>query len=125
MNTVKRYMYAGIGTLITAQASLAQVKTIDPGLDKVTIRGVGAESDSPVETIQGFITNLLTFLGIVMVAMALWGGWKILTSGAEDEGKEAGKKIIINAVIGIVIIFFAWTITSLVFNILANNGVSE
>lgn len=118
-------MYAGIGTLITAQASLAQVKTIDPGLDKVTIRWVGAESDSPVETIQGFITNLLTFLGIVMVAMALWGGWKILTSGAEDEGKEAGKKIIINAVIGIVIIFFAWTITSLVFNILTNNGITE
>lgn len=60
-----------------------------------------------------------------MVAMALWGGWKILTSGAEDEGKEAGKKIIINAVIGIVIIFFAWTITSLVFGILDGGGTLE
>ncbi|MEI6711765.1 MAG: hypothetical protein WCK88_06365 [bacterium] len=54
-----------------------------------------------------------------MVGVTLWGGWKILTSGSEDEGKEAGKKIIINAVIGIVIIFFAWTLTSLVFSVLA------
>jgi hypothetical protein len=60
-----------------------------------------------------------------MVAMALWGGWKILTSGAEDEGKEAGKKIIINAIIGIVVIFFAWTITNLVFNILSGDTISN
>lgn len=120
MNTVKRYMYAGIGTLITARATLAQ---IDPGLEKVDtdLRGTGADGN-PVDTIQTFVSGLLTFLGLVMVAMALWGGWKILTSGSEDEGKEAGKKIIINAVIGIVVIFFAWTITNLVFSILAGNG---
>jgi hypothetical protein len=123
MNTVKHYMYAGIGTLITARAALAQ---IDPGLDKVDgdLRGVGGET-KPIETIQSFVVGLLTLLGLVMVAMALWGGWKILTSGAEDEGKEAGKKIIINAVIGIVIIFFAWTITNLVFSVLAGNGRVE
>lgn len=54
--------------------------------------------------------------------MALWGGWKILTSGSEDEGKEQGKKIIINAVIGIVVIFFAWTLTKLLFDVLAGGG---
>jgi hypothetical protein len=85
---------------------------------------VGAEG-SPIDAIQNFIIGLLTFLGLIMVVMALWGGWKILTSGAEDEGKEAGKKIIINAVIGIVIIFFAWTITSLVFGILTGGGKIE
>lgn len=123
MNTVKRYMYAGIGTIFTVQATLAE---IDPGLNKVDpdIRGVGADA-KPIDTIQNFIAGLLTLLGLVMVAMALWGGWKILTSGAEDEGKEAGKKIIINAVIGIVIIFFAWTLTNLVFGILAGNGKVE
>ncbi len=123
MNTVQRFMYAGIGTLVTARASLA---AIDPGLNNVDqdLRGVGGDT-KPVDTIQSFVTGLLTLLGLVMVGMALWGGWKILTSGSEDEGKEAGKKIIINAVIGIVVIFFAWTITNLVFSILAGNGKVE
>ena len=53
-----------------------------------------------------------------MIIMSLWGGWKILTSGSQDEGKEAGKKIIINAVIGVVVIFFAWTLTSFIFSVL-------
>jgi Type IV secretion system pilin len=123
MNTVKHYIYAGIGTLITTRAALAE---IDYGGDKVkeTLKGPGADTN-PIDTIQSFVSGLLTFLGLIMVAMALWGGWKILTSGSEDEGKEAGKKIIINAVIGIVVIFFAWTITNLVFSILAGNGRIE
>jgi hypothetical protein len=60
-----------------------------------------------------------------MVFMTLWGGWKILTSGSQDEGKEAGKKIILNAVIGMVVIFFAWTLTSLVFGLLTGNGTMQ
>jgi hypothetical protein len=113
-------MYTGVGALLTAQYTFAVIdpgtETVDPGL-----RGPGADG-KPIDTIQTFISGLLTFLGLIMVAMALWGGWKILTSGAEDEGKEAGKKIIINAVIGIVVIFFAWTLTNLLFSILAGNG---
>jgi type VI protein secretion system component VasK len=85
------------------------------------VKGVG-EDAKPIDTIQTFVSGLLTFLGLIMVAMALWGGWKILTSGAEDEGKEAGKKIIINAVIGIVVIFFAWTLTNLLFGVLSGGG---
>ncbi len=114
-------MYTGIGALITTQSVLAQIK---PGVDQIEqdVRWVGADSNNPVLTIQTFVSNLLFYLGLIMVAMALWGGFKVLTSGSEDEGKEAGKKIIINAVIGIVIIFFAWTITSLVFGILWGNG---
>ncbi len=68
--------------------------------------------------VQKYLEYALGFLFLVMVVMAMFGGWKILTSGAEDEGKEAGKKIIINSVIGIVVIFFAYTITSLVFKFL-------
>lgn len=120
MNTVKRFMYASVGTLITAHSALA---AIDPGTEAVDpgLRGPGADG-KPVDTIQNFISGLLTFLGLIMVGMALWGGWRILTSGSQDEGKEAGKKIIINAVIGIVVIFFAWTLTNLLFSILAGNG---
>jgi hypothetical protein len=122
MNALKKYMYIGIGTLATAQMTLAE---IEPGLDRIDDGLKGPNTGDPIATIQSFIKGLLTLLGLVMVGMALWGGWKILTSGAEDEGKEAGKKIIINAVIGIVVIFFAWTITNLIFNILSGDTISN
>jgi len=122
MNALKRYMYIGIGTLATVHISLAE---IEPGLDRIDDGLKGPNTGDPIATIQTFIKGLLTLLGLVMVGMALWGGWKILTSGAEDEGKEAGKKIIINAVIGVVVIFFAWTITNLIFNILSGDTISN
>jgi hypothetical protein len=98
---------------------------IEPGLDRIDDGLKGPNTGDPIATIQTFVKGLLTLLGLVMVGMALWGGWKILTSGAEDEGKEAGKKIIINAVIGIVVIFFAWTLTNLIFNILSGDTISN
>jgi hypothetical protein len=122
MNTVKHYIYACVGGLFTARAVLAE---IEPGLDRIDDGLKGPNTGDPIATIQTFIKGLLTLLGLVMVVMALWGGWQILTSGAEDEGKEAGKKIIINAVIGIVVIFFAWTLTNLIFNILSGNTISQ
>lgn len=122
MNTVKHYFYACVGGLFSARAVLAE---IEPGLDRVDDGLKGPNTGDPIATIQSFIKGLLTLLGLVMVVMALWGGWQILTSGAEDEGKEAGKKIIINAIIGIVVIFFAWTLTNLVFNILSGNTISQ
>jgi Type IV secretion system pilin len=122
MNALKRYAYITLGTIATARTTLAE---IEPGLDRIDDGLKGPNTGDPITTIQSFIKGLLTLLGLVMVAMALWGGWKILTSGSEDEGKEAGKKIIINAIIGVVVIFFAWTITNLVFNILSGDTISN
>lgn len=110
-------MYAGIGSLMTAKASFAD---IDFGAGKVDDSVKGTQWD-PVVVIQKYINYALGFLFLIMVVMAMYGGWKILTSGAEDEWKEAGKKIIINSVIGIVVIFFAWTITSFLFGFLGQD----
>ena len=121
MNAVTRLMYTGVAAISMVHVTLAE---IDPGIDRVDDGLKWPNTGDPIETIQTFIKNLLTLLGLVMVGMALWGGWKILTSGEEDEGKEAGKKIIINAIIGIVVIFFAWTLTSLVFDILSGDTIS-
>ncbi len=121
MNAVKRSLYIGVAMLGSARMAIAE---IEPGLDRVDDGLKGPNTGDPISTIQNFVKGLLTLLGLVMVGMALWGGWKILTSGSEDEGKEAGKKIIINAIIGIVVIFFAWTITNLVFNILNGDTIS-
>lgn len=116
--SMKKYFYSAVGL-----ASSAVFAQIDPKLELVDrdMKWLGADT-TPIDAIQTFIKTLLGFLGLVMVIVCLWGGWKILTSGSQDEGKEAGKKIIINAVIGLAVIFFAWTGTNFVFDILQGQG---
>jgi hypothetical protein len=118
MNTVKRFMYAGIGTAVSIQSALAE---IDFGTEKIDSSLQGTDGSTPIVTLQKYIAYATNFLYLIMVGMALYGGWKILTSGAEDEGKEAGKKIIINAVIGLLVIFFASTIASFVIQFLGQS----
>ena len=77
MNTLKKYFYTCVGGLATAQTALAE---IEPGLDRIDDGLKGPNTGDPIDTIQTFIKGLLTLLGLVMVVMALWGGWKILTS---------------------------------------------
>ena len=113
-------MYAGVGMLFTSHVALAEIQS---GIEKIDDGLKWPNSGDPIETIQSFIKSLLLYLGLIMVVMALYGGWRILTSGDEDEGKEAGKKIIINAVIGVIVIFFAYTITNLLFSILSGDTV--
>lgn len=118
MNTVKSFMYAGIGTVVSMQSAMAEIKF---GEEKIDSGLQGTDGSAPVDIIQKYIVYATNFLYLIMVGMALYGGWKILTSGSEDEGKEAGKKIIINAVIGLLVIFFASTIASFVIQFLGQS----
>lgn len=111
-------MYAGIGTVVSMHSALADIKF---GEEKINSDLQGTDGAAPIDTLQKYIAYATNFLYLIMVGMALWGGWKILTSGSEDEGKEAGKKIIINAVIGLLVIFFASTIASFVIQFLGQS----
>ncbi len=111
---MKKYIYS-----VVALVSSPLFAQIDPKLEDVDPGLKPSWGDmEPIAAIQFFIKWLLGLLGIVMVVVCLWGGWKILSSWSQDEGKEAGKKIITNAVIGLVVIFFAWTGTNFVFDLL-------
>lgn len=81
---------------------------LDP-LESLTIKT--DETDARVVIIR--IINLaLTFLGLIAVILILWGGFKWMTAGGNDESVEAAKKIIIAAVIGLAIILSAYAIAN-------------
>ncbi len=69
---------------------------------------------SAEDVIQIWIERLLGFLYIVAVVYALWGGFQILTAAGDDEKVTKGKNIIIQALIGIVVIFLAGSIVQFV-----------
>lgn len=72
--------------------------------------------------LQGFITRLvlnvvnilLQTVGYIAVGFIMYGGFMYLTSGGESDRIAAGRKIIMNAVVGLVISFFSVVIVSLV-----------
>lgn len=65
-------------------------------------------------TIRRFINVALGFLGIVTVVMIIYGGFNWLTAAGSDEKIDKGKKIILWAAIGAIVISIAWTISSYV-----------
>lgn len=60
------------------------------------------------------INILLQLVGYIAVGFIMFGGFIYLTSGGESDRITSGRKIIMNAVVGLVISFFSVVIVSLV-----------
>ncbi|MDD3793199.1 MAG: hypothetical protein PHI37_00090 [Candidatus Gracilibacteria bacterium] len=69
--------------------------------------------------IQDYTQYLLGFLYLLAVLYGIYGGFKILTAAEDDEKVKSGKTIIIQAILGIIIIFLAGPIVDL---FLGNGG---
>jgi hypothetical protein len=94
-----------VATLALPMAALAQVNvnTI-PG----TTFGLGtADLQS---TVVKIIQWVLGFLGLIAVIMILYGGFMWMTAGGNEDKVASGKKIIIAAVIGLIVVLIAWAI---------------
>ncbi len=57
------------------------------------------------------INIFLTLLGIITVGLILYAGGKILFSNGNEDAVAEGRRIITNAIIGLIIIMSAWGIT--------------
>lgn len=68
--------------------------------------------DSAQTVIVRLINLALTFLGLISVVLILWGGFRWMTAGGNDEQVGEAKKIIIAAVIGLAIIISAYAIAN-------------
>ncbi len=97
--------------LFTAAAH-AQTSTNDLGLNEVSYTGL-ANTDIRV-TAAKIIRAALGLLGIISLVLVLYGGFVYMTAGGSEEKVAQGKKILVNAGIGLVIIFSAFGIVSFV-----------
>jgi hypothetical protein len=80
-----------------------------------------------VTSIQGLIGRLIKVLlglaGSFSLLMFVWGGFQYLWSGGDPAKIKKGKDTIINAVLGIFIILFAYTFVTAIINALATGTV--
>lgn len=62
--------------------------------------------------IRNFLNFFLGFLGLLAVIMVIYGGVLYVTAAGEQEKVDKGKKIIMYAVVGIVIILLSFAIVN-------------
>lgn len=90
------------------------------GLDYAENIGLATTEEDPRDVAVGIIKFLLTFLGIVAVAVILYGGFIWLTAGGNDDRVSKAKKLIIAGIIGLIIVIAAFAIVTFIINLTYN-----
>lgn len=107
MNLIKSSLYS-IAWLALIGMNSANA-AVNFGWEKVdsSLRGSNASADIAGQKVIG---NVITFLYIVAVGYALWGGFSILTAGWDEEKVKKGKTVLTQAVLWLVVIWLAGSV---------------
>lgn len=81
-----------------------------------------ANSEDVRVKVVRIINIVLSILGILVVCLIIFAGFQWMTAAGNEDQVTKAKKTLKNAIIGLVIIFIAWSITSFILTRLA--GVS-
>lgn len=95
--------------------------TIGDQTDNFT-KTAGFSTTMEAEDIVATVIKLvLSLLGIIFVALMIFGGYQWMTAGGNEDTIKKAKSRITSAVIGLVIVLFAYGITAFIFNNLPSN----
>jgi len=84
--------------LVTLLPSVAMAQLVGAPVPAGTARG------DLSSVILNIINYVLAIVGVIALAYLIYGGFRYITSGGNEDSVTAAKDIIINAVIGIVVI---------------------
>ena len=98
----------------TAYAQLDKAKT-----ELTRVNPTGAPQDLPI-LIGKLINALLGVMGIIFVLLTVYAGYLYMTAQGDKENTEKAKKLLGQAVIGLVIIVAAYSIAQFVITLLVD-----
>jgi type IV secretory pathway VirB2 component (pilin) len=112
---------AGLTLITSTQAALAQSGATDSirnnfrdVTDGAFGDGTADSAPSLAELVGNIIQYLLGLLGIILVVLVIYAGVLWMTAGGNKDSIGKAQKIILNAAIGMIIIFAAYAITDFV-----------
>jgi hypothetical protein len=79
-----------------------------------------SSSNTLSELIFNVIRIALGFAGAVAVVFVIIGGFQYMTSSGNEEQAEKGKKTLINAIIGVVVIVMSYVIINVITNLVSS-----
>lgn len=100
-------LFAAFIALATPSIAFAQ---IDPGTSFISDT-IGLSSGDPRIIAARIIQLFLSFLGLIALIVILYGGFTWMTSQGEEEKVDKAKRILTNAVIGLIIIIMSVSIS--------------
>lgn len=121
IKSMKKKIIICLALILLALPVLHASADVTGGILSKTLESVGqaggyetTQSEQPT-FIAGVIATLINYilglLGVVFVLLTIYGGWLYMTAGGNDEQVKKGKEYLINAVVGLIIILGAYTIT--------------
>lgn len=114
MSKKLKFIFA-IFLFITVALAARFALAADFGLDQVS-NTINLSQADPRVIIARIIQIALTFLGVIALVLVIYAGFLWMTSGGEEEKISRAKKILRDALIGLIIILSAWAITTFVLN---------
>jgi len=106
-----------IFTPIIVLAAVPPPETPRAGLEEMGEIGIERERSLP-EFVGTIIKWVIGIIGVILVALFVYGGVVYATSAGNEDRIEMGKKIMMYAVIGVAIIAFAFLITDYIISAL-------
>ena len=100
------------GAIFTLSVIPALATTLNTGIGYGTYTGLGTKDIR--EGVMSVVNVLLGFLGIIAIIIILWGGFRWMTAGGNEEKVDEAKKIITAGIIGLVIIFIAYALAAFI-----------
>ncbi len=115
-------LLASTAVFVAAQAQV--VSAIDVDNTRSTTKGDNIKDGNLVNTLDLILGYFIGLLYFIAVLFALYGGFLILTAGGDEEKVKKGKTTLIQAVIGLAVIFLASQIVSWVISVFASGGAA-
>ena len=122
MNAIKKTSYGVAGIVLSSIANLSAFAQSETTfwVNKASTTAQNLENRPLSEAVQYYVNFLMTFLYLVAVLYALWGGFLILTAGGEDDKVTKGKTILIQWGIWLLVIWLAGTIVKWILSVLVS-----
>lgn len=107
-------------TLITTLVIAAPYLVMAASSESSTLSNPFGSStpNEPIYIIARIIQALLGVVGAVTLLVFIWGGFKLIFSGGEEDKITKGKSTLVWAVIGLAIILASYSILDYTFNLL-------
>jgi heme/copper-type cytochrome/quinol oxidase subunit 2 len=106
------FLMAGNHSLILKSAQASSLWESQNGMAEIgdSFGESGDPEDIRYKVVK-IINIVLSILGILLVVLIIYAGFLWMTAGGNEDQVSKAKKIMINAIIGLVLILFAWSIT--------------
>jgi hypothetical protein len=110
--TMAVVILTGVHAALTPTATLSAASSSK--IDSVEIPNTGLGSSDLPTVIGSIVKVVLSVTGIILFVLFFYGGFKMLTAAGDDEKVAEGKRVIIQAIIGLLVVLVSYALATFV-----------